>query len=162
MLRKRTASRGQLEPQPDISVFDHFGLDAAKVARLQAFADRAIVRALRFPAANSPEKSSLEEACEVEVSLVTDEKIAGVHVEFMGIEGATDVITFHHGEILVSVDTARLRAAEFGHSDDKELALYIAHGLIHLHGYDNHTPEETETMRLLQEQVLSECWSDHP
>ena len=150
-----------MEPSPDISVYDHFGFDSAKVAKLQMFAERAIVRALRLPSATGPEKSPLEEACEVEVSLVSDEKISEVHVEFMGIEGATDVITFHHGEILVSVDTARLRAGEFEHSDDKELALYIAHGLIHLHGYDDHTPEEAETMRLLQEQVLSECWVDH-
>ncbi|MCB1099108.1 MAG: rRNA maturation RNase YbeY [Verrucomicrobiales bacterium] len=149
-----------MEPLPEIAVYDHFGFDSDKVAKLQAFAERAIVQALRFSPAAGSVKSPLQEALEVEVSLVSDQKIADVHVEFMGIEGATDVITFHHGEILVSVETARCRAGEFGHSDEKELALYIAHGLIHLHGYDDHTPEEAETMRLLQEQVLSECWVD--
>ena len=81
-------------------------------------------------------------------------------MDFMNIEGPTDVITFHHGEILVSVDSGRLRAAEFLHSESKELALYIVHGLLHLHGYNDDTPEEAETMRLLQEQVLADCWSD--
>jgi probable rRNA maturation factor len=146
-----------LETPPEITVFDHVGWDPEQVERLQAFSERAVKSILELRAATDGH-SPLQTAVEIEVSLVSDASIARVHADFMNIAGATDVITFHHGEILVSVDAGRARAAEFGHRVDQELALYIAHGLLHLHGYDDHVPEEAEAMRLLQEQVLSECW----
>ncbi|MGK0185158.1 MAG: putative rRNA maturation factor [Verrucomicrobiales bacterium] len=150
-----------MEQPPEITVYDHFGIDAQMLVALQSFAERAIVRTLPLPAATKDGvPSPLQQVTEVEISLVSDEKIADVHVQFMDIEGATDVITFHHGEIIVSVDTGRSRAEEFKISEVKELALYIAHGLLHLHGYEDHTPEKAETMQLLQEQVLFECWID--
>src|SRR5262245_9048727 len=50
----------------------------------------------------------------VEVALVDDETSARVHEQFMGIEGETDVITFHHGEIVIGVEVAFRQAAENG------------------------------------------------
>src|SRR5256885_989768 len=64
----------------------------------------------------------------VEVAIVSDTMIARVHRQFMGVPGATDVITFDHGEIVVSADTARAQAAEHGHGVVEELALCIIHG----------------------------------
>ena len=43
----------------------------------------------------------LESLEEIEVSIVSDRAIAGVHRRFMNIPGATDVITFEHGEIII-------------------------------------------------------------
>jgi len=57
--------------------------------------------------------SALTQIQEVEVSLVDDVTIADVHLRFMDIPGATDVITFDHGEIHISVETARQQAMEF-------------------------------------------------
>jgi len=156
-MRRREASPARLETLPEITVYDHYGLGAKVLKKLQSFTERAIARTLLFPAA-AEAMSPFQIVEEIEVSLVSDQKIADVHVDFMNIEGATDVITFHHGEILVSVDTGRERAAEFGNSEVKELALYIAHGLLHLHGHDDRTPEDAETMRVLQEQVMTDCW----
>src|SRR4051812_40869865 len=45
-------------------------------------------------------------AAEVEVTIVSDKTIARVHLDFMGLPEATDVITFHHGEIVASAETA--------------------------------------------------------
>ena len=70
----------------------------------------------------------------------------------------TDVITFDHGEILVSADTARRQASEFGNAPDRELALYIIHGLLHLAGYRDKSPEEFEVMKAAQEEVLDQVW----
>lgn len=125
---------------------------------LQAFAESACRHTLRLPPGPDGE-SSLRAATDVEVSLISDKEIARIHAEFMGIEGATDVITFHHGEILVSADTASARAGEFGHSVARETALYIAHGLLHLHAYDDKDPAAAERMRILQEKVLAACWA---
>ncbi len=86
----------------------------------------------------------------VEVAIVSDAVIAKVHQDFMGIAGATDVITFDHGEIVTSAETARIYAAEHGHSVDEEVALYIIHGLLHLNGYDDTTPKAKATMFRVQ------------
>lgn len=96
---------------------------------------------------------ALRELDEVEVAIVSDAVIARVHVDFMGIAGATDVITFDHGEIVISAQTAATCAAERGHSVNEELALYIVHGLLHLNGYDDMTPPERRAMHTVQNRV---------
>ena len=90
---------------------------------------------------------------EIEVAVVSDAVIARVHVEFMGVPGATDVITFAHGEIVVSADTARRCAAEHGHGVTEELALYITHGLLHLNGYDDIAPRDRARMHRVQDRI---------
>lgn len=81
----------------------------------------------------------LGEIEETEISLVDDATIARLHEDFMGIPGPTDVITFQHGEIIVSLDTAARVAAELGRTTAEEVLLYCLHGLLHLHGYDDTT-----------------------
>ena len=90
---------------------------------------------------------------EIDIAIVSDAAIARVHVEFMGIPGATDVITFDHGEIVVSAQTAAVCANERGHSVDDELALYMVHGFLHLNGYDDRTPADRRAMHAVQNRV---------
>ena len=89
----------------------------------------------------------------IEVAVVSDAVIARVHVQFMDVPGATDVITFAHGEIVVSADTARVQAAEHGHDVVAELALYILHGLLHLNGYDDIAPRDRAKMHRVQDRI---------
>ena len=81
--------------------------------------------------------------------------MARVHREFLSIAGATDVITFPYGEILVCASIAAARAEEFQHSPTDEIALYIIHGLLHLAGYDDILPSEAERMAREQDRILS-------
>ena len=82
-----------------------------------------------------------------------------MHRAIMGIAGATDVITQAYdaippeepglfGELFVNTDQA-LRAApkRRGWSPAKELLLYIAHGMDHLSGADDHAPADYARMR---------------
>ena len=98
--------------------------------------------------------SSLEA---VDVTIVSDEEIAAVHKGFMDLPGATDVITFDHGEIIISADTAVQNAAHFVQPLEHELALYVIHGLLHLNGYDDQQPAAAAQMRQLQESILRQC-----
>jgi probable rRNA maturation factor len=102
-------------------------------------------------------KGLLTKLAEIDVAIVSDRRMAKVHREFMGIPGPTDVITFHHGEIVISADTAQGFASEYGQTVDREVARYLIHGLLHLAGYDDHTTKERARMHRLQERVLRAC-----
>ena len=92
---------------------------------------------------------------EIEVSLVTDEAIAVVHGEFMDDPTPTDVITFHHGEILVSLETARREGPGHGNSVAEETLLYIIHGLLHLNGHTDLQEPDRTAMQRVQESILA-------
>jgi probable rRNA maturation factor len=96
---------------------------------------------------------ALKQAEAVEVAIVTDAVIARVHEEFMDIPGATDVITFEHGEIVTSAETAKRCAEEHGHSTTEELALYIVHGLLHLNGHDDLESPARKRMHAVQNRL---------
>ena len=89
----------------------------------------------------------------VEVAVVSDAVIAGVHRKFMNVPGATDVITFEHGELVLSADTAKRCAAEHGHGIVEELALYVVHGLLHLNGFDDLEPKARARMHRVQNRI---------
>src|SRR5213078_160625 len=74
--------------------------------------------------------------------------------KFLGHAEPTDVLTFQHGEIFVSVETAQRHARAFGNSLMRELKLYIVHGLLHLHGFDDQSPAEARRMKTAQEKIL--------
>jgi probable rRNA maturation factor len=91
---------------------------------------------------------------EILVVLVSDRKISAIHEQFMGIAGATDVITFQHGEILISVETAARQATEYESDLLPELRLYIAHGLLHLAGYEDHSEDGFREMAKIQNELV--------
>ena len=95
--------------------------------------------------------ASLEE---VDINLISDRRIAELHRRFMKVGGPTDVITFQHGEIFVSVETARKQARRFDTSIGHELRLYLTHGLLHLHGFDDKTPAGAAQMARAQERLV--------
>ena len=96
---------------------------------VQRFAERAVERVARLPGSELPS--------EIDAVLVSDRKITRLHHDFMGSNTPTDVITFQHGEIVISVDTAARQAREYETSFTDEVKLYLLHGLLHLKGYDD-------------------------
>lgn len=121
---------------------------------LRRIAPVALDECLRHPA---HDHAPLPHLPEVEVTLVSDATIARVHLDFMEIPGATDVITFDHGEIVMSTETALVNAAQYGRTLDEELALYLVHGLLHLNGYEDKEPAAAARMHRLQERILAHC-----
>jgi probable rRNA maturation factor len=101
--------------------------------------------------------TNLSKLREVFVWLISDRRIASLHRKFMHESGPTDVLTFQHGEIFVSVETAKRHAQRFGNSLSRELRLYVVHGLLHLHGFDDRTQTEAQKMERKQEEILRGC-----
>ena len=90
------------------------------------------------------------------VWLISDRRMAALHRQFLNHRGPTDVLTFQHGEIFISVETAQRHARAFRSSLARELRLYVVHSLLHLHGFDDRTQANAEEMRKTQEKILGQ------
>lgn len=106
--------------------------------------------------------SVLTTLSDIEVSLLDDAAIAAVHGDFLDDPSPTDVITFQHGEILVSMETAVREATARGHSPWRETALYAIHGLLHLHGHTDADPDPRSVMHAAQDRLLEAVWPADP
>lgn len=104
--------------------------------------------------------SPLVHLATLEVALVDDETSDRVHRDFMEIDGPTDVITFHHGEIVIGVEVACRQAAEFGEPLVREIFRYLVHGLLHLAGHEDEAADERAVMEEAQEKILRRLWND--
>ncbi len=104
------------------------------------------------------------------IVFIDDEKMHELNKNYRGIDRTTDVLSFAFednnkicynirqlGEIYVSIPKMVSQAREYGHSEKRELAFLVVHGLLHLLGYD-HTLgiEEEKEMFEKQELVLNE------
>jgi probable rRNA maturation factor len=96
----------------------------------------------------------------LEVALVDDATSDRVHRDFMDIEGPTDVITFHHGEIVIGVEVALRQAEEFGEPLPREILRYLVHGLLHLSGHEDEEPAERASMESAQESIVARLWTE--
>lgn len=98
--------------------------------------------------------SVLNRLPEIYFVLVSDARIASLHDEFMQDPTPTDVITFRHGEIVMSAETARREARRRGLPLPEEIARYAVHGLLHLAGWSDGDPGAATDMRIMQEKIL--------
>jgi len=90
-----------------------------------------------------------------------DEFVFSMNVEHLNHDTYTDIITFDYGsesvlegEIYISVDRVRDNASQFGIEFHIELKRVMVHGLLHMLGYGDHTPEEKEVMRSLEDKFI--------
>ena len=90
-----------------------------------------------------------------------------MNLETRGVDRPTDVLSFPVfdedfgvgyavlGDIVISYDTAKRQAEQYGHSLERELAFLTVHSVLHLLGYDHETsPEDEKEMFSRQEAIL--------
>jgi probable rRNA maturation factor len=100
----------------------------------------------------------------LEVALVDDATIRDVHRRFLGLDSATDVLTFPlsepdeplAGEIIISAETAFREGPRHGLEPQTEIVLYLIHGILHLCGYDDRTARDVRRMHRRQNELLRE------
>ncbi|HBG60941.1 MAG: rRNA maturation RNase YbeY [Omnitrophica WOR_2 bacterium GWF2_38_59] len=106
------------------------------------------------------------------VSFVTDQKICSLNKKFLGLNNATDVLSFDstdeevsytlspknvkevNGDIIISTDAAIKNAKRFNTSVEHELSLYVVHGVLHLLGYDDHSKNDIAKIRKKEKKIL--------
>ncbi|MBD3380426.1 MAG: rRNA maturation RNase YbeY [Candidatus Omnitrophica bacterium] len=110
----------------------------------------------------------LEDA-EVNIVLVSNQKIRAMNRRYLGKDASTDVIawpaygdplftengaTGFLGDIAVSSDKAAANAAIYGQTFGWELVLYVIHGLLHLKGFDDRNDKDRRKMRAKEDELL--------
>lgn len=142
---------------PQLELYSQVESDEAQLEWLLQHLTKSLPLVLENPGTGEPVLPVLET---VEITLISDETIAEVHEEFLDDPTPTDVITFHHGEILVSRETAEREATEYGKTADEETLLYGIHGLLHLNGHTDLEEPERGSMHRIQEDILSRILSE--
>jgi probable rRNA maturation factor len=122
------------------------------VGDLENFAAKALRSCLRL---RKRKPTDLTRLREIFVLLISDRRMASLHRKFLRQSGPTDVLTFQNGEIFISVETARRHARIFRNSLIGELCLYIVHGLLHLHGFDDRKRADARRMERMQKRILT-------
>lgn len=96
-----------------------------------------------------------------------DSAIQDLNKEYRGKDEPTDVLSFPMelenfvpeirmlGDIVISMDTAKRQAEEFGHSVMAEIVILMIHGILHLHGYDHIEEEDCKIMRPREAEILN-------
>lgn len=98
------------------------------------------------------------------VILTDHETVLDLNRTYLQHDYLTDVLSFDlsesedahaiEGEVYVDLDTALERHEEFGVSFEEEVRRYVIHGVLHLLGYDDATPEEKAAMHALEDKYL--------
>ncbi|WP_172369285.1 rRNA maturation RNase YbeY [Sporosarcina jiandibaonis] len=123
---------------------------------------------------HAAKEEGISEKAEVSVTFMSDEEIKKVNAEYRDIDQPTDVISFALeemsegevaiigqtgipvalGDIIISVDTAKRQAEEYGHDLNREIGFLALHGFLHLLGYDHLTKEDEVKMFGRQKEIL--------
>ena len=92
----------------------------------------------------------------------SDEALLDINQRRLGHDFYTDIVTFPLGdsglyvssEFCISLDRVAENSVNFGRSFESELLRVMIHGVLHLVGFDDHTPGEQSQMRSKEEECL--------
>ena len=93
----------------------------------------------------------------------SDEYLHKINMEYLNHDTFTDIITFDNseseamieGDIFISIDRVRDNAQDLQIAFDEELARVMIHGVLHLVGFQDKTPEQRHNMRAKEDLYLS-------
>jgi probable rRNA maturation factor len=111
---------------------------------------------------------------EVGLVFTNSHTVRQLNRDYRGVDQPTDVLAFymrpqkgsdssfadppdgvaHLGDVNVSCPQALAQAREQGHSVQRELALLVVHGVLHLLGHDHEEPQEANKMRAREKELL--------
>jgi probable rRNA maturation factor len=150
------SSADELDISVDVQVAPAFETEVAE-DRLRRVAER-VLRSERAPG-------------QLTVVITDNVGIQELSRDFMGIDEPTDVLSFsaqdaagpfvvapeasgYLGDVIIAYPYAEAQAKEIGHPVAEEIDLLVAHGILHLLGYDHVTDDERATMWARQDEIL--------
>lgn len=129
---------------------------------------KSIIQAIRL---KTPARAVIEcmpgkPSIDLTIILAGDEVLRRYNRDYIGIDAATDVLSFpadeldpqtgrrYKGDILISFDRAQDQAATGGQPVTAEIELLVVHGTLHLFGYDHVDADQKRTMWTIQADIL--------
>ncbi len=108
---------------------------------------------------------------ELSLVLLDEAPMRELNARYRGVEDTTDVLAFSQlegeegqeeketegrllGDVVICVPVASGQAAERGETLQEELELLVAHGILHLAGYDDEDPQGAARMRAAENELL--------
>lgn len=99
------------------------------------------------------------------IIILNNEEIHKMNYQYRDVDAPTDVISFaaidgedelpaEMGDIFICYEKIIEQAKNYGHSEYREFAFLVTHGIYHLLGYDHMTKEEETVMFSKQEKIL--------
>ncbi len=102
-----------------------------------------------------------KKAGEITYIFCSDEKILEINKQYLKHDYYTDIITFDYtegneisGDIFVSLETVKTNSEKYDTPYFEELHRVMIHGILHLCGFNDATPEEQEDMRKREDEAL--------
>lgn len=139
---------------------------------------------LRSVVRRTLESERLRTPAEVSLTVTDDATVRALNARYRGLDENTDVLSFglneggsrdaagpfalppsgriHLGDVVLSYPQAERQARQAGHTVAHEAAILVAHGVLHLLGYDHAEPEEERVMFGKQEAIAAEMESAAP
>ena len=120
-------------------------------------------------AAFALDKMGIHPDSDLGITLVDEDEITKLHIQWMNLPGPTDVLSFPMdelkpfsasdgpgiiGDIVICPQFAAKQATK--HSTEDEISLLTVHGILHLLGFDHAREEEHKVMFGLQDKTLAE------
>jgi probable rRNA maturation factor len=116
-------------------------------------------------------QQGIDPASEMTVVVADNDVVQSLNAEYRGVDSVTDVLSFpadplpaelaseigeaaYLGDIVIAYPYATRQAVSLGHDVADSLSLLVAHGTLHLLGYDHDTPERRAEMWAAQELAL--------
>ena len=106
--------------------------------------------------------SEIRKIGDINIIFCSDNYILDVNMRYLQHDYFTDIITFDYcegktlsGDLFISIDSVRENSHEYGAEFDDELHRVMVHGLLHLIGYDDHTPEEEKIIHEKEDYYLN-------
>ncbi|MGQ9798135.1 MAG: rRNA maturation RNase YbeY [Ignavibacterium sp.] len=98
----------------------------------------------------------------LEINFINSEAIKEINKKFLSHDYSTDILTFNYseskniidGEIFISVDDAKENAKKFKVKFAEEIGRLVAHGILHLIGFNDTTPDKRKKMKNQENQLL--------
>lgn len=133
--------------------------------------DEVDIDTMRRLAAHVMREMKVHPDAELAVLFVDEEAMTKLHIEWMDEPGPTDVLSFPMdelrpgnddkpsdpgllGDVVICPSVAARQAVTAKHSTDAEIRWLLAHGILHLLGFDHAEPEEERAMFALQRQLV--------
>lgn len=124
------------------------------------------------------EQLHIDKNSEIAIVFADEPTMSQLHQEWMGLEGPTDVLSFPMdelrpgdadnlslgmlGDIVICSQVASEHAQIGGHTFEDEIALLVTHGILHLLGFDHHSPSEKHAMFEIQNNLLKDFLGYEP